>query len=55
VLWVNVLNKGYRAVEAALRRGQQFVLQQSFVRSNNKFTTEETMRSAVYASDRGGK
>jgi hypothetical protein len=51
---VNVLGKGYRVVEAAWRAGRQLVLQPSFARSDNKFTTQETIRSAVVASDWGG-
>ena len=54
VQWVNVLDKGYRVVEAAWRVGQQFVLQPTFAKSDAKFTTNETIRSAAVASDRGG-
>lgn len=54
VQWVNVLDKGYRVVEAAWRAGRQFVLQPSFAHSDQKFNTEETIRSAAVASDRGG-
>jgi hypothetical protein len=52
--WVNVLDKGYRVVEAAWRAGKQFVLQPTFAKVDQKFTTYETIRSAAIASDRGG-
>ena len=53
VKWVNIVDKGYRVRSAAWRSGQQFVLQPSFAKSDRKFSTNETLRSAAIASDRG--
>jgi hypothetical protein len=52
--WINILDKGYRVVEAAWREGRQFVLQPTFAKADKKFTSNETIRSATVASDRGG-
>jgi hypothetical protein len=46
-------NKGYRVMEVVWRVGRKFVLQLSFARSKNKFTTEKVARSAAVASDKG--
>ena len=54
VPWVNILDKGYRVTGAAWRAGKQFVLQPSFGKSDKKFSSIETLRSAAIASDRGG-
>ena len=52
--WINILDKGYRVVEAAWREGRQFVLQPTFAKADKKFTSKETIRSSTVASDRGG-
>ena len=52
--WINILDKGYRVVEAAWREGRQFVLQPTFAKADKKFTSDETIRSSTVASDRGG-
>ena len=52
--WINILDKGYRVVEAAWREGRQFVLQPTFAKADKKFTSREVIRSSTVASDRGG-
>ena len=52
--WINILDKGYRVVEAAWREGRQFVLQPTFAKADKKFKGKETIRSSTVASDRGG-
>ena len=51
--WINILDKGYRVTSAAWRTGKQFVLQPSFAKADQKFSSLETLRSAAIASDRG--
>ena len=51
--WINILDKGYRVVEAAWREGRQFVLQPTFAKADKKFTSDEKIRSSAVASDRG--
>ena len=50
---VNVLDRGYRVTKAAWRYGQ-FILQPTFMRSDGKFTGNDTLRSSSIASDRSG-
>lgn len=50
--WMNILDKGYRVTSAAWRAGGQFILQPSFAKSDKKFSTLETLRSAAIAADR---
>jgi hypothetical protein len=52
--WINILDKGFRVVEAAWREGRQFVLQPTFAKADKKFTSKEIIRSSTVASDRGG-
>ena len=53
VPFYNILDRGYRSTQAAWRRGQ-FVLQPTFVKSDRKFNTEETIQSSRIAADRSG-
>ena len=52
VPFTNILDKGYRVVLAAWRKGKQFVLQPTFAKSDTKFTGRETLSSAAVAADR---
>ena len=49
-----ILDKGYRARAANLRRGGQLTLQPVYAKSDQRFKGSETMLSASVASDRGG-
>uniref|UniRef100_A0A7S1UPM4 DDE Tnp4 domain-containing protein n=1 Tax=Grammatophora oceanica TaxID=210454 RepID=A0A7S1UPM4_9STRA len=52
VPFTNILDKGYRCSVAAWRLGQ-FVLQPSFAKSDQQFTTNHLLSSAAIATDRG--
>lgn len=52
VPFTNVLDKGYRLALAALRAGNQSVLQPFWKRSDRKFTSKELLMSAAVAADR---
>jgi hypothetical protein len=49
-----VLDKGYRCNIAAWRRGKQTIMQPTFAKSDEQFTTDELLYSAAIATDRGG-
>lgn len=50
--WINILDKGYRVGAAAWQAGGQLVLQPSFAKAEQKFSSHETIRSAGIAADR---
>ena len=52
--FTNALDKGYRLALAALRAGNQSVLQPFWKRSDRKFTSKELLMSAAVAADRAG-
>ena len=52
--FLNIYDKGYRAKLVAHREGEQLVLQSDFAKSNKRFCTSQTLRSASVATDRGG-
>jgi DDE superfamily endonuclease len=54
VSWTIILDRGYRVSMQAWRAGRQSVLQPAFARSDRRFNTVETLRSAAIATDRGG-
>ena len=54
VPFTNMLDKGYRLALAALRAGNQSVLQPFWKRSDRKFTSKELLMSAAVAADRAG-
>ena len=51
--FLNILDQGYQAACIAWRSGQ-FVLQPTFAKSDAKFSTADTLRSASIAADRSG-
>ena len=51
--FTNIVDKGYRCVIAAWRKGQ-YLVQPKFARSDRKFTTEDILTSACIATDRSG-
>lgn len=52
--WTNICDKGYRISTYAFTCGGQKVWQPAFARSDKKFTSEQTLRSASIAADRSG-
>ena len=50
--FTNILDKGYRSVLAAWRKGGQLLLQPFFAKSDRKFTSKEVLLSGAVASDR---
>ena len=50
--WVNILDKGYKVGAAAWQAGGQLVLQPTFAKAEQKFSTHDTIRSAAIAADR---
>jgi hypothetical protein len=52
--FTNILDKGYRCVLAAWRRGKQFVMQPTFCKSDQQFCTKHLLDSAAIATDRAG-
>ena len=52
--FTNILDKGYCLALAALRAGNQSVLQPFWKRSDRKFTSKELLMSAAVAADRSG-
>ena len=52
VPFTNTLDKGHRLALAALRAGNQSVLQPFWKRSDRKFTSKELLMSAAVAADR---
>ncbi len=52
ISWVNILDKGYKVGAAAWQAGGQLVLQPTFARSQQKFSSHDTIRSAGIAADR---
>jgi hypothetical protein len=48
-----ILDRGYRSTRAAWRQGQ-FVLQPTFAKSDEKFSTRDVLRAASVAADRSG-
>jgi hypothetical protein len=53
-IWNIILDKGYRINATALRCGGQKVIQPSFARSDQKFSSTEMLRSSAIARDRAG-
>jgi hypothetical protein len=51
--FTNIVDKGYRCVIAAWRKGQ-YLVQPKFARSDRKFTTADILTSACIATDRAG-
>jgi hypothetical protein len=51
--FTNIVDKGYCCVIAAWRKGQ-YLLQPTFGRSDQHFTTEDILTSAAIAKDRAG-
>lgn len=49
-----VIDKGYQIAEAAWRQGKQMVLQPTFARSDQKFSSMDVLSSSAIASNRGG-
>ena len=54
VPFMNIYDKGYHAHMAAWTHGRQKVLQPVWAKNGERFTREETIKSASVASDRGG-
>jgi DDE superfamily endonuclease len=55
ISWLNMLDRGYRNLgDYAWNRGQQMIVQPNFARSDDRFTSYETLRSASVASIRAG-
>jgi len=54
ICFTNILDKGYRCVQAAWRAGEQLLLQPFFARSDRKFSSREVLLSGAVASDRSG-
>ncbi|HSN65142.1 MAG TPA: hypothetical protein VLS94_00795 [Fusibacter sp.] len=52
VPFTNIVDKGYRSVLAAWRKGGQLLLQPFFAKSDRKFTSKEVLLSGAVASDR---
>ena len=50
--FTNILDKGYRSVLAAWRKGGQLLLQPFFAKSDRKFSSKEVLLSGAVASDR---
>ena len=50
--WINILDKGYKVGAAAWQAGGQLVLQPSFAKAEQKFSSHDTIRSAAIAADR---
>ena len=53
VPFLNIVDRGYRITKAAWQRNQ-LILQPIFSKSDAKFTTEDTLKSASIAADRSG-
>lgn len=51
--FTNIVDKGYRCVLAAWRKGQ-YLMQPKFAKSDEQFTTEDILTSAAIATDRAG-
>lgn len=52
--FTNVTDKGYRCNVAAWQKGKQSILQPTFAKSDQQFTTNQLLSSAAIATDRGG-
>ena len=52
--FTNIFDKGYRVMLAAWQAGKQLIQQPTFATSDQKFTANETIRSASIATDRSG-
>ena len=52
--FVNIVDKGFRSIVAALRAGKQLLLQPFFAKSDQKFNTHQVLTSAAIAADRAG-
>jgi hypothetical protein len=52
--FTNIMDKGYRCVQAAWAAGGQLLLQPFFARGDRKFTSREVLLSGAVASDRSG-
>ena len=52
--FVNIVDKGFRSIAAALRAGKQLLLQPFFAKSDQKFNTHQVLTSAAIAADRAG-
>ena len=50
--WINVLDKGYKVGAAAWQAGGQLVVQPTFAKAEQKFSTHDTIRSAAIAAER---
>lgn len=52
--FTSIFDKGYRNRLAAWKAGQQLTLQPTFAKSDRRFRRQETLSSAIVASDRSG-
>ena len=52
--FVNIVDKGFRSIVAALRAGKQLLLQPFFAKSDQKFSSNQVLTSAAIAADRAG-
>mmetsp|Transcript_55691 Transcript_55691/g.166858 ORF Transcript_55691/g.166858 Transcript_55691/m.166858 type:complete len:182 (+) Transcript_55691:1155-1700(+) len=52
--FVNIVDKGFRSIVAALRAGKQLILQPFFAKSDQKFNNHQVLTSAAIAADRAG-
>ena len=53
ISWINIFDKGFHVNSAAWSEGCQLVLQSDFAKSDKRFSRQQTIASALVASDRG--